>query len=187
MCDTSVQIQWIAFHCVWLLTLINSNFLEDAKKRKAEWNKRCHSRSPERWSGMVERCGAHVCLWYPRNCLFARPWVGVFSVQTYVPHNHMVWALGASRGPCWASLVVQTVKNPPTMRETWAQSLGWEDAWRRAWQPTPVFLPGEFPWTKEPGRLQSTGSQRVGHNWATKHKGPHYIVNTPILMDKNLP
>ena len=37
--------------------------------------------------------------------------------------------------------------------------------WRRAWQPTPVFLPGESPWTEEPGRLQSIGLQRVGHNW----------------------
>ena len=32
--------------------------------------------------------------------------------------------------------------------------------WRRAWQPTPVFLPGEIPWTEEPGGLQSMGSQR---------------------------
>ena len=36
--------------------------------------------------------------------------------------------------------------------------------WRRAWQSTPVFLPGEFPRTEEPGRLQSTGPQRVRHN-----------------------
>ena len=36
--------------------------------------------------------------------------------------------------------------------------------WRRAWQTTPVFLPGESPWTEEPGVLQSTGSQRVRHN-----------------------
>ena len=34
----------------------------------------------------------------------------------------------------------------------------------RAWQPTPVFLSGESPWIEEPGRLQSIGSQRVGHN-----------------------
>ena len=33
--------------------------------------------------------------------------------------------------------------------------------WRRAWQPIPVFLPGESPWTEEPGGLQSMGSQRV--------------------------
>ena len=38
-------------------------------------------------------------------------------------------------------------------------------AWRKAWQPTPVFLPGEPPWTQEPGGLQSMGSQRVGHDW----------------------
>ena len=39
--------------------------------------------------------------------------------------------------------------------------------WRRAWQPTPVFLPGESPWIEEPGGLQSMGSQRVGHDWTT--------------------
>ena len=33
--------------------------------------------------------------------------------------------------------------------------------WRRAWQPIPVFLPGESPWIEEPGGLQSMGSQRV--------------------------
>ena len=31
--------------------------------------------------------------------------------------------------------------------------------WRRVWQPTRVFLPGESPWTEEPGRLQSMGLQ----------------------------
>ena len=36
--------------------------------------------------------------------------------------------------------------------------------WRRAWQPTLVFLLAEFPWTEEAGGLQSMGSQRVGHN-----------------------
>ena len=38
--------------------------------------------------------------------------------------------------------------------------------WRRAWQPIPVFLPCESPWTEEPGGLQSIGSQRVGHDWS---------------------
>ena len=42
----------------------------------------------------------------------------------------------------WASLVAQTVKNPPAMRETWVQSLAGKIPWWRAWQPTPVFLPG---------------------------------------------
>ena len=46
----------------------------------------------------------------------------------------------------WAPLVAQTVKNPPVMQETWVQSLGWEDPLEGgAWQPTPVFFPGESP------------------------------------------
>ena len=60
----------------------------------------------------------------------------------------------------WASLVAQTVKNPPAMWETWVKKI----PWKRAWQPTPVFLPGESSWTEKRGRLQSIGSQRVGHD-----------------------
>ena len=44
----------------------------------------------------------------------------------------------------WASLVAQLVNNPPAVWETWVQSLGWEDLWKREWLPTPIFLPGEF-------------------------------------------
>ena len=61
-------------------------------------------------------------------------------------------------------------------KSTLLMKAGWEfarfsvqNAWRRQWQPTPVPLPGywKIPWTEEPGRLQSIGSQRVRHNWAT--------------------
>ena len=64
----------------------------------------------------------------------------------------------------WASLVAQKVKNPPAMQEAWVGKIHW----RRMWQPTPVFLPGESPRTEEPGGLQSIGSQWVRHDWATK-------------------
>ena len=64
-----------------------------------------------------------------------------------------------------AFLVAQMVKNPPAMQETQVWSLDWEEM--RAWQLIPVFLPGESPWTEEPGGLQSMGSQRVRHNWET--------------------
>ena len=40
-------------------------------------------------------------------------------------------------------------------------------------QPTPVFLPGESPWTEEPGGLQSIALQRVGHHSATKQSTSH--------------
>ena len=58
------------------------------------------------------------------------------------------------------SLVAQTVKNPPAIWETWVGKI----PWMRAWQSTPVFLPGESPWTEEPGGLQSMKSQRDGHD-----------------------
>ena len=42
---------------------------------------------------------------------------------------------------------------------------GWgKIPWRRGWQPTSVFLPGESLWTEEPGGLQPIWSQRVGHD-----------------------
>ena len=47
-------------------------------------------------------------------------------------------------GCFWAFLVAQMVKNPPVMWETWTLFLGWEDPQRRAWQPTLVFLLGQF-------------------------------------------
>ena len=55
------------------------------------------------------------------------------------------------------------------MRETWFPPLAWEDPLKEGLAPTLVFLPGESPWTEKPGRLQFIGSQRVRHDWATKH------------------
>ena len=61
-----------------------------------------------------------------------------------------------------ASLVAQRLKCLPAMRETWVRSLRWEDTWRRKWQPTPVFLPGESHGRRSlTGYIQSTGSQRT--------------------------
>ena len=55
------------------------------------------------------------------------------------------------------------------MWETWFDPWVGKIPWRRAWQPTPVFSPGESSWTEESGGLQSMGWQRVGHDWETKH------------------
>ena len=80
----------------------------------------------------------------------------------------------------WVSLVAQMVKNLPAMQEMWVRSLGWEDSLEEGIQPTPVFLPGESPWTQEPGGLWSMGSQRVGHDRVTTHiqlwKTPTYSL-----------
>ena len=59
----------------------------------------------------------------------------------------------------WASLVAQLVKNPPTMRETWVPSLGWENPLEKGNATHSSILAWRIPWT-----VKSMGSQRVGHN-----------------------
>ena len=65
-----------------------------------------------------------------------------------------------------ASLVAQTVKRLPTMRETQVPSLGQEDPLEKEMVTHCSTLAWKIPWTEEPGRLQSMGSQRVRHDWA---------------------
>ena len=64
----------------------------------------------------------------------------------------------------WASLVAQRVKCLPTMWETQVQSLGQEDPLEKEMVPHSNTLARKIPWTEKPGRLQSMGSQRVGHD-----------------------
>ena len=63
-----------------------------------------------------------------------------------------------------ASLVAQTVKNLPTMQEVWVQCLGWEDPLEKGKATHSSILPWRVSWREEPGSLQSTGLQRVGHD-----------------------
>ena len=63
-----------------------------------------------------------------------------------------------------ASLLAQTVKTLPAMQETQVQSLGWEDPLEKEMTTHSSILAWKIPWTEEPGRLQSMGSQRVGHD-----------------------
>ena len=58
----------------------------------------------------------------------------------------------------------QTVKNPPEMRETWFDPWVGKIPLGRERLPTPVFSPGESPWTEEPGRWPSMGSQIAGYD-----------------------
>jgi len=55
-------------------------------------------------------------------------------------------------------------KNLPAIRKTGVQSLGWEDSLEKGLATHPSILAQRIPWTEEPGELQSTGSQRVGHD-----------------------
>ena len=64
----------------------------------------------------------------------------------------------------WASLVAQTVKNPPAMQEMWVQSLGPEDPLEKEMATHSSVFAWRIPGTGEPGGLPSMGSHRVGHD-----------------------
>ena len=63
-----------------------------------------------------------------------------------------------------ASLVAQRLKHLPAMRETWVQSLSWEDPLEKEMATHSSTLAWKIPWMEEPGRLQSMGLQRARHN-----------------------
>ena len=56
------------------------------------------------------------------------------------------------------------VKNLPAAQETWVRTLGREDPLEKEMATNSSILAWRIPWKEEPGELQSTGSQRVGHN-----------------------
>ena len=62
------------------------------------------------------------------------------------------------------SLVAQMVKNLPAMQETWVRFLGWKDPLEKEMAIHSSTLAWKIPWTEELDRLQSMGSQRVGHD-----------------------
>ena len=65
---------------------------------------------------------------------------------------------------CESSLVAQMVKHLPAMRETRVRSLGWEDFLEKEMATHSRTVAWRIPWTEEPDRLQSTGSQKVRHD-----------------------
>ena len=113
-----------------------------------------------------------------KNCLFDQ---FLFTCLTFIiespvvflyKNSTLMWPIGIWIWPAppllfWASLVAQTVKRLPAMRETRVQSLGWEDLLEKEMAAHSSIAAWRIPWTEEPGRLQSMGSQRVGHDWAT--------------------
>ena len=66
------------------------------------------------------------------------------------------------------------------VRHDWATSLSPFTFmhWRRKWQPTPVFLPGESQGQGKPGGLPSMRSHRVGHDWSDLAAAAYYTLLT---------
>ena len=74
------------------------------------------------------------------------------------------------------SLVAQMVTRLPTMQETQVWSPGWEDPLEKEMATHSSTLAWKIPWMEEPGRLQSMGLQRVGHDWATELNWFEHLV-----------
>ena len=70
------------------------------------------------------------------------------------------------------------VKNPPSKQETWVRFLGQEDPLEKEMATHSNILAWEILWTEEPGRRQSMGSQKVGHDLVTKQQQqePSFIL-----------
>ena len=98
-----------------------------------------------------------LCIRWPKYWSFSWPHIRQKCPPQCSPYSALTSHL--------TSLVPQTVKNLPATQETCFDPWVGKIPWRREQLPTPVFLPGECPWTEEPGGLQSMGSQRVGHDW----------------------
>ena len=89
------------------------------------------------------------------------------------------------------------VKHLPTMRETWVQSLSQEDPLEKEMAPHSSTLAWKIPRMEEPSRLQSMGSQRVGHDWVTSlhskettvsgYAVPKYIIINPETILSSQP
>ena len=80
------------------------------------------------------------------------------------------------------SLVAQMVKNPPTMQETWVWSLAWEDPLEEGMTTHSSILAWKSPWTEEPGRLQSMGSQSQKWLSTARHTYTHIHIHICIYI-----
>ena len=100
-------------------------------------------------------------------------WLDVFTVvapgSTPSQENILSDLTGQVATTCFkwysgASLVAQRLKCLPGMQETWVRSLGWEDPLEKEKATHSSTLAWRIPWREEPGRVQSMGFQRVGHD-----------------------
>ena len=81
--------------------------------------------------------------------------------------------------------VALVVKNPPAhVRDMRLRFNPWvkKIPWKRAWWSTSVFL--RIPWTEEPDRLQSIGSQRVGHDWSDSALTDQVSTNQSVPVNQ---
>ena len=100
------------------------------------------------WMKSEAMC-ACVTTW---NSFFKPFWSKAEFLSIHLPYTHTSLHISAS-------LVAQSVKNPPAKQEIRIRSLGWEDPWEKEMATHSSIFAWEIPWTEEPGRLQSVKSQ----------------------------
>ena len=107
-------------------------------------------------------CRQILAYYSPLNFLFLS--IKKFSLPWLT--GTLVWLTMIAEGDlCPDFFIAQMVKNLPAM-QTWVRSLGQEDSLEKEMAIHSSILAWRIPWTNRPGRLQSMGSQRVGHSWA---------------------
>ena len=104
--------------------------------------------------------------------------------------NHRVQALKIQIPMSfWASLVAQSVKNPPAIRETWVWSLGWQDPWEKGMATHSSILAWKIPWVRSLVGYSPWG-HKVRHSWVTNtslhRKYSHDLITNPSNTPKSL-
>ena len=84
-------------------------------------------------------------------------------------------------------IVAQMVKNLPAKQETQVQSLDWEDPLEKKMTTHSSIPEWEIPWTGKPGGVQSTRSQRVGHNQSNTYTHTHTYNIHPWSFKQKTP
>ena len=141
----------------------------------------CHKPASLRFSWQTQPQWASVPIWRLRNLLENCVYFTlknrrqkdkrenkVWNLVNHYQHLLLIVAISRNRilsGPFL--ITAQTVKRLPTMRETPVWSLGREVPLEKEMATHSGILAWKIPWMEKPGRLQSMGSQRVGHDWMT--------------------
>ena len=143
---------------IWVV--LSDCYLMDQKKQKRKnWCQRKHKEESRYWKkyGIGRNYNPSIHLNHTKGeTIYQSTIYNLTFPQSQWKHsrifNHIYTGLA------------QTVKRLPTMRETWVWSLGQEDSLEKERETHSSTLAWKMPWTEEPGRLQSMGSQRVGHD-----------------------
>ena len=126
---------------------------------------------PLLWSPVLGQVRIWGCILNALSSSSCLPRWSPCSMMLYLTY-YILTRCHPSANPFWVLvhltvLVAQRLKRLPAMQEIWVWSLGQEDPLEKEIATHSSILAWRIPWTEEPDGLQSTGSQRVGHDWVT--------------------